>query len=137
RSGLAPMMPTRILLPPPVPAFIFISLTAAASARLRLSWCGSITGRRAELLEQLNEHCALGLRERPRCHIHRHLVSGEDPGRLLFARPRQPNDASPSVARVGLARHQAARLESIHSRGNRSARELDSTANLVYRLRSF
>src|SRR5438034_7358792 len=75
-------------------------------------------GRSAELLEQLNERRALGFREPTRCQIHRRLVTGEYFGRLLFARRRQPNDASPSVARVGLARDEVARLESIHSRGD-------------------
>ena len=108
-----------------------------ASALLRLLWCGSSHGGRSELLEQPNKRRALGLGEPTRCQIHHRLVTGEYPGRLLFARRRQPNDASPSVARMGLARDQAERLESIHSRRDRSARELDSTTNLIYRLRSF
>src|SRR5437016_614177 len=74
-------------------------------------------GGSAELLEQLNERRALGLRKPARRQIHRRLVTSETLGRLLFARRRQPNDASPSVARVGLAPDEAARLESIHSRG--------------------
>src|SRR5438034_11835995 len=94
---------------------------------LQLLWRRSSPGGGAELLEQLNERCALGLREPTRRQIHRRLVTGEYPGRLLFACRRQPNDASPSVARVGLARDQAARLEPIHGRGDRSAGELDST----------
>src|SRR5439155_18786076 len=102
------------------------------SALLRSSLGGN-----AELLEERNERRALDLRERTRCHIHRRLVTGEYLGRLLFACRRQPNDASPSVARVGLARDQAARRESIHSRGDCSTRELDSTANRTYGLRSF
>src|SRR5438552_11734610 len=65
-------------------------------------------GGSAELLEQLDERRALGLRESTRRQIHRRLVARECLGRLLFARRRQPNDASPSVARVGLARDQAA-----------------------------
>src|SRR5437870_6365359 len=99
---------------------------------LRLSWCCLTPGGKAELLEQLNERRALGFREPTRRQIHRRLVTGEYLGRLLFARRRQPNYASPSVAWVGLARDQAARLESIHSRGDRSAGELDSTTNLIY-----
>src|SRR5438132_9682115 len=104
---------------------------------LRRSWCCLSPGGSAELLEQLNERRALVLRQPTRRHIHHRLVTGEYPGRVLLARGRQPNDASPSVARVGLACDQAARLESIHSRGDRSAGELDSTTNLVYGLRSF
>src|SRR5205814_463284 len=100
--------------------------------------CGGVSpGGRAELLDQLDERRALLLGEAARGQIHDRLVKGEYPGRLLFAGGRQPNDASPSIGRVGLARDQAARLESIHSGGDRSARELDSTANLIYGLRSF
>src|SRR2546422_9783362 len=103
---------------------------------LRRLWCCLSPGGKAELLEQLNERRALVLREATRRQIHHRLVTGEYRGRVLFAHGRQPNDASPSVARVGLACDQAARLESIHSRGDRSAGELDSTTNLIYGLRS-
>src|SRR5713101_1899442 len=101
----------------------------------RLRCCRSAGGN-AELLEQLNERGPLGLREPTRCQIHGRLVNGEYLGRLLFARRGQPNDASPSVARVGLARDQVARLESIHSGGDRPTGELDAPANLIDRLRS-
>src|SRR5437588_8829512 len=94
-------------------------------------------GGSAELLEQRNERRALGLREPTRCQIHRRLVTGENFGRQLFARCRQAHDASPSVTRVGLACDEAARLESIHSRGDRSTGELHATANLIHRLWSF
>src|SRR5438477_4639437 len=104
---------------------------------LRLLWCRSSPDGSAELLEQLDERGALGLREPTRGQIHRRLVNGEYLGCLLFARRRQPNDASPSVARVRLARDQATGLESIHSRGDRSTGELDSPTNLIYGLRSF
>src|SRR5438132_12241180 len=98
---------------------------------LQLLLCYLSPGGSAELLEQPNERRALGLRKPTRRQVHRHLVNGEYLGRLLFARRRQPNDASPPVAWVSLARHQAAGLESIHSCGDRSAGELDSPANLV------
>src|SRR5882672_11881270 len=104
---------------------------------LQLLWCYLSPGGSAELLEQPNERRTLGLGKPTRRQVHRRLVTGEYLGRLLFARRRQPNDASPSVARVGLARDQATRLESIHSRGDGSAGELDSTTNLIYGLRSF
>src|SRR5437667_6060382 len=103
----------------------------------RLALLRSSLGGSAERLEELNERRALGLRERTRCQVHRRLVTSENLGRLLFAGRRQSNDASPSVARVGFARDQVSRLESIHSRGDCSAGELDPTPNLVYRLRSF
>src|SRR5712691_8727833 len=61
-----------------------------------------------ELLQQLNERRALGFREPTRCQIHRRLMTGETFGRLIFACRGQPNNASPPVARVGLARDQAA-----------------------------
>src|SRR5437773_10484952 len=102
---------------------------------LRLLWCRLIPGGSAELLEQLKERRALGLREPTRRQVHRRLMTGEYLGRLLFARRRQPNDASPSVGGVRLAGNQAARLEAIHRSGDRPAGELDSPANLVDRLR--
>src|SRR5207237_8388851 len=71
-----------------------------------LSACGS-----AELLEQPNERRALDLRKPTRRQVHRRLVIGEYLRRLLFARRRQPDDASPSVARVGLAPNQTAGFE--------------------------
>src|SRR3989442_6010878 len=103
----------------------------------RLALLRSSLGGSAERLEELNERGAVNLRELTRCQIHRRLVASEDLGRLLFAGRGQSNDASPSVARVCLARDQVSRLESIHSRGDRSARELDPTPNLIYRLWSF
>src|SRR5258707_13163698 len=98
---------------------------------LRLFWGCLSPGRSAEPLEQLNEGRALGLRETTRGRIHRCLVNAEYLGGLPFAHRRQPHDASPSVARVGLARDQAAGLESIYGRGDRSAGELDSPTNLI------
>src|SRR5207245_10895819 len=74
-------------------------------------------GGSAELLEQLDERRALGLRESTRRQIHRRLVARECLCRLLFARRRQPNDSSPPFARVGPARDQAAGPESNHRRG--------------------
>src|SRR5438128_1449853 len=103
---------------------VMIPILSMASI-LHLLWCYSSAGGNAELLEQLNEGRAFGLREPIRGQVHRRLVNGEYLGRLVFARRRQPNDASPSVACVRLARNQAAGLESIHSRGDRSAGELD------------
>ena len=113
-----------------------LNLACHMALILQLFWCCLRRGGKAELLEQLDERRALGLRERTRRQIHRRLVTGEYLGCLLFARRRQPDDASPSVGRVGLACDQAARLESIHSRRDRSAGELDSTANFIYGLRS-
>src|SRR2546423_1261381 len=86
---------------------------------------GASSDGRAELLEQRDQRRALALREPTGGPIHHRLVTGEYPGRVLFARRRQPNDASPPVARVGLACDQSARLEPIHGRGDRSAGELD------------
>src|SRR2546427_9963015 len=100
---------------------------------LRRLWCCLSPGGRAQLLEQLNEHRALVLREPTRRQIHHRLVTGEYPSRVLFARGRQPNDASPSVARLGLACDQAAPLEPIHTHGDRSAGGLDSATSLIYR----
>src|SRR5437870_2490842 len=94
------------------------------------------SGRSAQLLEQLNERRALGFREPARRQIHRRLVTGETFCRLFFARRCQPDDASPSVARVSLSCDEAARLEAIDSRGDRSTRELDATTDLIDRLRS-
>src|SRR5438876_7102301 len=96
------------------------SFRANMALILRGLWCGVSPGGRAELLEQLDERRALVLGEPAGRQIHHRLVNGEYPGRLLLARGRQPNDASPSVARVGLTCDEAARLESIHRRGDRS-----------------
>src|SRR5258707_1122328 len=104
---------------------------------LHLFWGCLSPGRSAELPEQLNEGRALVLREPTRRQVHRRLVNGEYLGGLLFARRRQPNDASPSVARVGLAGNETQGLESIHRRGDRSTGELDSPTNLIDRLRAF
>src|SRR4030095_558769 len=98
---------------------------------LHLFWGCSSPGRSAELPEQLNERRALGLRETTRGRIHRRLVNGEYLGGLLFSRRRQPNNASPSVARVGLAGDETQGLESIHRRGDRSTGELASPYNLI------
>src|SRR5712692_443842 len=99
----------------------------------RLRCCRSAGGN-AELLEQLNERRALGLREPTRRQIHGRLVTGEYFGRLLISPRRQPNDAGSPIALVGLARHQAAGLESIHSGSDRPAGELDAPADLIDRL---
>src|SRR2546423_979189 len=74
RSGLAPMIPTRILLAPPL--LTFMLLRAAQ------------TGGRAKLLEQPNQRCALGFREPTGCYIHRRPVNGECFHCFLFS-PRR------------------------------------------------
>src|SRR5438034_8496909 len=104
---------------------------------LQLFWGCLSHGRSAELPEQLDEGRALGLRETSRGRIHRRLVNGEYLGGLPFARRRQPNDASSSVARVGLAGDETQGLESIDRRGDRSTGELDSPTNLIDGLRTF
>src|SRR5437667_2423138 len=72
-----------------------LSIGVSMALILRRLWRCSSPGGRAELLEQLNQRRALVLREPTRRQIHYRLVNGEYPGRLLFARGRQPNDASP------------------------------------------
>src|SRR3979490_3240270 len=101
---------------------------------LQLPWRCRIPGGSAELLEQLNEHCALGLREPTRRQIHRSFVTGEYLGCLLCSPRRQPNDAGPPTALVALARHQASGPESIHRSGDRAAGERDAAADLIDRL---
>src|SRR5438876_1263739 len=96
-----------------------------------LAFLRSSLGGRAERLEEFNERCALALRERTGRQIHRRLVTGEYPGRLLLARRRQSDDTGPSVARVSLAGDQVSRFESIHGRRDCSARELDATPDLI------
>ena len=65
--------------------------------------------RHAELLEELDEREALGLREPARCRIHQAFVTREELDRLFFACFRQPNDASSFCQWVGLAGDEAQR----------------------------
>src|SRR5439155_26047401 len=85
----------------------------------------------AEFPEQLDQRRALGPGEPSRHKIHRRFVTGEYFRRLLLSSRREPDDAGPAIALVRFARHKAARLESVHGCGYRSAGELDPSANLV------
>src|SRR5438876_11112317 len=94
-------------------------------------------GGSAEFPEQLDQRRALGPGEPSRHKIHRRFVTGEYFRRLLLSSRREPDDAGPAIALVRFARHKAARLESVHGGGYRSAGELDASANLVDGLWSF
>src|SRR5438128_11026029 len=94
-------------------------------------------GSRAEFLEQFDQRAAFGLRQAVGGTIHGLLVRGKHVRDARLPGWCEMHHPCASVARVRGPRHETALLEPIDRRSNRTAREIDASADLSDRLRSF